>query len=92
MVFVCLFKLTGYVANLSVGLCLYLDVRNVFGQLSQNQEAPIIFLLSVAKHSIWLHRNSIVFDEADFCLDDIIVDLKKKIRSIGLWQKKNTGI
>ena len=81
LVSVCLFKLTGYIANLLVGLCLYLDVQNAFGQLNQNQEAAIIFLLSVAKHSIWLHRNSIVFDEADFCLDDIIVDLKKKMRS-----------
>ena len=60
---------------------MYLDVQNVFGRLSQNQEAAIIFLLSAAKHSIWLHRNSIVFHEADFCLDDIIVDIKKKIRS-----------
>ena len=48
--------------------------------LSQNQEAAIIFLLSVAKYSIWLHRNSIVFDEADVCLDDIILDVKKKTR------------
>ena len=81
LVSVWLFKLTGYVANLPVGLCLYLDVQNVFGQLSQNQEAAIIFHLSVAKHSIWLHRNSIAFNEADFCLDDVVVDLKKKIGS-----------
>ena len=60
---------------------MYLDVQSVFAQLSQIQEAAIIFLLSVAKHSIWLHRSSIVFNEADFCLDDILVDLKKKIRS-----------
>ena len=80
LVSVCLFKLTGYVTNLSPGFCLYLNVENVFGQLSQNQEAAIIFLSSVAKHSIWLHRNSVVFDGADFCLDDIILDVKKKIR------------
>ena len=68
---------------------MYLDVQYVFDQLqvSQSQEAAIIFLLNVAKHSIWLHRNSIVFDEADFCLDDIIVDLKKKIRSRFLAEK-----
>ena len=52
----------------------------MFGQLSQNQEAAMIFLLSVAKHSIWL-RNSIVLDGADFYSDDITADLKKKIRS-----------
>ena len=81
LVSVCLFKLTGYVTNLSPELCLHLDLESVFGQLNQNQEAAIIFLLSVAKHSIWLHRNSIVFDMADFCLDDIILDVKKKTRS-----------
>ena len=64
LVSVCLFKLTGYVTGLSPGLCLYLVAEMVFGQLSQNQEAAIIFLLSVAKSSIWFRRNSIAFGEA----------------------------
>ena len=91
LVSVCLFKLTGYVTNLSPGLCLYSDVENVFCQLSQNQEAAIIFLLSVAKYFIGLHRNCIVFDEADFCLDEIILDVKKKIRS-RFMAKKHSNI
>ena len=91
----CLFTLTGISVNLSIGLCLYVDAATVFRQITSDQETAIVLFLSVAKYSIWMHRNSMVYDNAVLIVNSIILDIKNKIRTRYMAEKirnnKNYG-
>ena len=45
----CLFKLTGVNINLSIGLCLYLDIRTGCGQVASDCETAYYFIFKCAQ-------------------------------------------
>ena len=88
---ICLFKLTGVNVSLSIALCLYLDVRTAFKQISTDQETAIVLLLSVTKYSIWIHTNNMVYDNAIVNISSTTIDIKNRYRNRHLAEKTRSN-
>ena len=55
----------------------------MFKQISADQETAIVLLLSVTQYSIWIHRNSMVCENAvlNAGRPSIVIDIKIKIQT-----------
>ena len=57
-------------------------MRTIFKQISGDQETAIVLFLRVTKYSIWIHRNSVMNDNAVLNIGSIIrTRYKNKIRT-----------